>query len=121
VTAAVAIIDVADVTPACLNVVVYGVELQYPELRRRYDGAVVRPAGSVFVSSRVLEELTEADNTWGMGGAYLLDDHVEAALVAAGLVHIETRGGVYTDGAQRKVLHEIIALIHRDIKETRKS
>lgn len=32
-------------------------------------------------------------------------------------MNVATFGGVYTDGAQREVLREIISLIHRDVKE----
>lgn len=110
--------------------VVRGVEISYPDKiypgyefpdwknnptgdrngpMRRQEPRVIYPAGTVFVPENLLDELCEADNSWGCGGAFLINDpRVEWALECEGLIHVETKGGVYTDKQQRKRIRALL-------------
>ena len=99
-------------------VTVKGIELPYA--RRRYNshsGVPLRrdtvETGTAFVPAHLLEELLEADNSWGCGGGFLIGDPtVEAALECAGLITPETRGGVHTDEAQRIKIRALLDRVY---------
>jgi hypothetical protein len=56
---------------------------------RRQEARVLYPAGMAFVSTSLLEDLLEAENSWGAGGAFLINDpRVQWALENAGLIHV---------------------------------
>lgn len=69
------------------------------------------PAGIAFVSTSLLEDLLEAENSWGVREPFLIQDpRVKWALENAGLIHVETKGGVYTDPDQMVRISELIKL-----------
>ncbi len=63
-----------------------------------------------------LEELLEADNSWGMGGgAYLVGYRQGLALLKADLATQETRGGYFTDDDQKRRLRAIVDDLYTQI------
>jgi hypothetical protein len=96
--------------------IVRGIEIPYPT--KMLHGVVVIEGGTAFVPLDLLDELGYADNSWGMGDGYLIHDaKIQWALEVQGLIHIETRGGVYTDNEQRKRIFEILVEAHREPHE----
>jgi hypothetical protein len=92
---------------AMQTITVHGIELDHPRYVR--EDKVYYEAGTVFISFELLDELTEADNSWGMGGAFLINDpKVKWALESHGLINVETRGGVYTDAEQRIAIRVLV-------------
>jgi hypothetical protein len=81
----------------------------YPTARRWHPARTLHEAGVAFVPLNLLDELLEVDNSWGAGGAYVINSSVvQWALESAKLVTVETRGGVYTTEEQRARIREII-------------
>lgn len=68
------------------------------------------PAGTAFIPLDLLEAVQEADHSLGLGGATLIHDRdAQRALEAAGLIHVEIRGGVFTDQAQKSAIKRLIS------------
>lgn len=80
-------------------------EQMYPDRKRTGE---VRNQGEVFIPLGTLEELMEAENSWGMGGSFQLGYHEGMALEQAGLATRETRGGFHSREEQKAALDELI-------------
>lgn len=103
-------IDLGDISFTTQTVVVRGIELEYPAKLSGWTDEVTIEAGKVFVSLDLLFDLTEADNGWGVTPFVIHDGKIKWALECAGLIHVTSRGSVYTDDEQRYVLNNIIAV-----------
>ena len=90
-------------------------EVMYPD--RQVTGTV-KAVGSAFVELSILEELCEQDNSYGMGGAYIINDsRAGLALEQADLATCETRGGYYTTSEQRKKLKALMDALYARIED----
>lgn len=119
---------------ATRTVTQYGIELPWERVERygpQYNKhletwsdnppkGTVLESGTVFIELGVLEELMEADHSFGMGGAYLVGYREGMALEVAGLASQETRGGYFTSDEQRAKLQPLIDSLY-DQMEAAKS